>query len=131
MNPLYTIKKSAWAEVTLWRLVLSVLIIPLLIMIYKIITVRREFIEFYDDKIIHKRGIFNVRVDEYAFSGIFSVSVRQDVGGSLFNYGDLTVDAVGSWGGLKLENVKDPQEAKEFLSKHLIKKADIIIHTTE
>ena len=130
MNPLYTIKKSAWAEVTFWRVVLSILIVPLLVMIFKIIAIKQEVIEFYDDKIIHKRGLVNIREDEYVFAGIFGVSVRQGVGGRLFNYGDLKVDVVGSWGDLSLAYIKDPHKAKVFLSKHLVKKADIQTRVT-
>ena len=131
MNPLYTIKKSAWAEITFWRVVLSILIIPLIVMICKIITIKKEIVEFYDDKIIHKRGWLTVKEDEYVFAGVYSVSVSQGIGGSLFNYGNLKVNVVGSWGDLSLDYVKDPHKAKAFLTKNLIKKADIKTRVTD
>lgn len=59
MNPNYTIKKSAWTSITLFRILFIWLIIPALLIIADIIKAKCDKIEFYDDKVIHKSGVLD------------------------------------------------------------------------
>ena len=122
MNPNFIAKKSAWAAVKPLRVLFFFLVIPLLVMIFDIIRIKKEEILFFDDKVVHKRGWLTTKEAEYAFGGVYSVSICQGIFGTMFGYGDLAVDAVGHWGDLSLDHVKDPQKAKAFLAKHMVKR---------
>ena len=50
MKPEFIVKKSAWKAVTFWRIILCWLIIPLLVMIFNIISLKCEKIEFYEEE---------------------------------------------------------------------------------
>ena len=118
MEPIYVAKKSAWSVVSFWEVVFFWLIIPLIVMIIKIAIAKHETVEFYEDRIIEKSGILSKNENQKVFPSVQSVSVNQTFGGRLFNYGDVSVDFVGSV-ALSLEGIKKPQELKSFLQKRV------------
>ena len=59
MQPNYVARKSVLPAFTFWRIILFFLIVPLIVLIYDIIARKKEVIEFYDDKIVYKKGVFN------------------------------------------------------------------------
>ena len=58
-TPNFVAKKSAWAAVTVLRVLFFWLIIPLIIMIVDIMIKKSERIEFYDDYIIQRSGVLS------------------------------------------------------------------------
>ena len=108
MKPELVVKKSAWKAVTFWRIILFWTIIPLIVMIFHIISLKCESIEFYNDKVIVKRGVLNKKERKTAFVGINSVSLERTLWGRIFNYGNITIDNVGKW-DINTQAVKNPK----------------------
>ena len=130
MKPEFIVNKSAWKAVTFWRIVLCWLIIPLLVMVFNIISLKCEKIEFYEDKIIVKSGVLNKKERKTSFIGINSVSIEQSLAGRIFNYGDLRVDAVGKW-DVNTLGVKQPKKVMAYLETKIVKKESVTIVSNE
>ena len=120
-TPNFVAKKSAWAAVTLLRVLFFWLIIPLIIMIIDIMVKKSERIEFYDDYIIQRSGVLSKKEKRSAMVGIMGVSVSQTVGQRIFGYGDVVVDIVGKW-NINTNDIANPNALKEYLEP-LISKA--------
>ena len=120
MQPLYTAKKSGWAGVTPLCVIFFFLIIPLIIMIFRIIAAKHTRIEFYDDHICVKSGWFSDNERNMVFMGIVSVSSHQNMWGILFNYGDVIVDAVGQW-DVSCDHIKNPKGLQNYLQTRIVK----------
>lgn len=118
-TPIYVAKKSAWKAVTPFRILFCWLIIPLFAMIAQIISLKNENIEFYEDSIITKKGIVSKDESRFAFSGVIGVSVKQGVGGRIFNYGDVKVDIVGRNWDIDTKGIHNPQALKQFLETRI------------
>ena len=121
-RPNYVATKSAWKAITFWRVVFFWLIIPLIIMIVKIIVLKHERIEFYEDKIIVKSGVLSKNERKSVFLGVLSVSVNQSLWGRMFGYGDVNVDVVGKW-DVNLEGVCKPKELEAYLETKIVHKS--------
>ena len=130
VKPNYVATKSAWKAITFWRVVFFWLIIPLIIMIVKIIVLKHERFEFYEDKIIVKSGVLNKKERKTSFIGINSVSIEQSLAGRIFNYGDLRVDAVGKW-DVNTLGVKQPKKVMAYLETKIVKKESVTIVSNE
>ena len=120
MSPNYVTRKSILPAFKFWRVILFFLIVPLIILIYNIIALKNDITEFYDDKIVHKKGVFSKSETTTAFMGVYAVTVEQSFFGRIFNYGDINIDAVGKW-DVNLDGVKNPKGLKEYLEQHTIK----------
>ena len=120
MEPNYVAKKSVWSAITFWGVVACILIIPIFILVFKIIAVKKFRIEFYDDKIITYKGLINTQKKQTVFFGVTSTSVNQNLWGHLFNYGDVTVDCVGKW-DVDTTYIKNPSELESFLQTKIVK----------
>jgi len=116
VKPNYVIRKSAWSVVRPWHILLFFLIVPLIIMIVKIINVKDDTISFYNNKIVHRSGIFSKHEKTTILTRVLSVTVKQTFWGRIFNYGTIYVDVVGKW-DFNLRGVKNPMGAKEYLEK--------------
>lgn len=114
MRPNYVARKTAWCAVKPMRVIFFWLIIPLIIMIVDIIAKKKEVIEFYDDKIVTKKGILSRSETTSAFVGVLSVSVNQSLLGRIFDYGNVKVDAVGRW-DIATDGIKNPGGLKKYL----------------
>ncbi len=123
-QPNYIARQSAWAAVTFWRVILSILIIPLIVMIVDIFVKKRNVIEFYDDYIIEKSGLISKREKRSAFTGVIGVSVSQSFGQRIFRYGDVQVDVPGKW-DINTKNVANPYGLKRYLEGKLIKRSQV------
>ena len=120
-TPNFVAKKSAWAAVTLLRVLFFWLIIPLIIMIIDIMVKKSERIEFYDDYIIQRSGVLSKKEKRSAMVGIMGVSVSQTFGQRIFGYDDVVVDVVGKW-NINTNDIANPNALKEYLEP-LISKA--------
>ena len=124
MKPNYVATKSAWRAVTFWRVVLFWLVIPLVIMIIDIVAAKRDVLEFYDDKVIHKSGILAKNETQTLFTGVMAVSVAQSVVGRMFNFGDVRVDVQGKW-DIDTDMISNPFGLKQYLETKTVKAASI------
>ena len=119
MKPNYVAKKSIWSAITFWRVLLFWLIIPLIVMIIGIIAAKKETIEFYDEKVILKKGIIARSEKQTIFSGVLAVSVEQSVLGRMFNYGNVRIDVQGKW-DIDTTMVSNPHGLKEYLENKAV-----------
>ena len=115
-KPNYVMKKSSWSVIKWWHILFGILIIPLLIMLWKIINIKDETISFYDNKIVQKSGILNKYEKTTIMTRVLSVTIKQTLWGRIFNYGDIVVDVVGKW-DVDTKGIKSPRKAKEYLEK--------------
>lgn len=99
-------------------------------MIFHIIFLKSESIEFYSDKVIVKSGILNKKERKSSFVGINSVSIIQSLWGRMFKYGDLRVDAVGKW-DINTSGIKNPKAVVEYLETKIITKDSVNIISHE
>lgn len=118
MQPNYVAKKSAWTAVSIWTILLCWLIFPVIVMIFKIIALKAESIEFYDQKVVQRSGIIAKRERQSLLTNVTSVSVNQSVLGRIFNYGDVQVDLIGKW-DINTNGISNPHKLKEFLENYL------------
>lgn len=116
VKPNYVMKKSAWSVVRPWHILLCFLIVPLIIMIFKIINIKDESISFYNNKVVQRSGIFSKHEKTNILTNVLSVSVYQSFWGRLFNYGNISVDVMGQW-DVDMRGIKDPMKAKAYLEK--------------
>ena len=121
MNPNYTAKKSVVPVLNIWLILLCWLVIPLIIQIVKILTVKAYSIEIYDEKIVTKSGFLNKNENQSVFSGVYSVSISQTLFGRIFGYGDIRVDCPGKW-DIDTRGIKNPKEFKKFLETKITAK---------
>ncbi len=125
MQPNYVARKSILPAFTFWRIILFFLIVPLIVLIYDIIARKKEVIEFYDDKIVCKKGVFNKSETTAAFMGIYAVNVHQSIFGRIFNYGNVKVDAVGRW-DINSNGIKNPKGLKAYLEQYTVESANAV-----
>ncbi len=120
ITPNYVAKRSAWSAVTFWRVVLSILIVPLIIMIFDIIVKKHDYIEFYDDYVIQHSGLLSKNQKKCAFLGVMSVSVSQTFWQRILNYGYVKVNMVGKW-DISTEDIADPDGLESYLESKIVK----------
>lgn len=116
VKPNYVIKKSAWSVIRPWHILLGFLIVPLIIMIIQIINIKDESISFYNNKIVHRSGIFSKHEKTTVLTRVLSVSLKQTLWGRICNYGTLYVDMAGPW-DINMRGIKNPAKAKEYLER--------------
>ncbi len=119
MKPNYVAKKSVMSVLSFWGIVACILIIPIFILIYKIVEVKKFRIEFYDDKIITYSGLINKRKKHTVFMGVTSTDIQQTLFGQIFNYGDIIVDCVGKW-DVDTNYIKNPAKLEEYLQTKIV-----------
>ena len=118
--PNYVAKKSCWSVITFLGIIACILIIPIFVLIYKIVAAKKYRIEFYDDKIIIYKGIINKQKKQMTFMGITGTTVKKGLKGSIFGYGDVEVDCVGSW-DIDTKGIKNPEKLDEYLQTKIVK----------
>ncbi len=123
-KPNYVAKKSAWSAVTLFRVLLFWLIIPLIIMIVDIIIKKHEIIEFYDDYVVKKSGVLSKKEKRVALIGVVGVSVSQTIWGRICNYGDVCIDVVGKW-DVNTSQLAKPNGLKNYLEPFITKASNL------
>ena len=90
------------------------LIVPIFLMIYMIIEVKKFRIEFYKDKVIMHRGFLHTEERQSILTTIVGVRINRSIAGNIFNYGDVVVDMVGRW-DIDTRAIKDPVALKNHL----------------
>ena len=118
MQPNFVAKKSLWGAISIWSILFFWLIIPIFVIIFKMISLKCESIEFYDQRVIQKSGILAKKERQSVLTNIVSVSVNQSLWGGIFNYGDVQVDLIGKW-DIDTRGISRPHELKNFLEKYL------------
>ena len=83
-------------------------------MLFHILFIKCEYIAFYDDEIVTKRGVFKKKVKTSPFLGVLSVSVDQTFWGRFFKYGNVVVDTFGRW-DVALVKIAKPEKLKRYL----------------
>ncbi len=119
MKPNYIAKKSAWSCVSFWWILACVLVIPLIVLIFRIIAVKHYALEFYDDKIIIKSGWLNTKKTQMVFMGVTAVSVEQSLWGKMFHYGNVVVDCVGKWDVNSTTYICNPEALEAYLQTRI------------
>ena len=120
MNPNYVAKKSAWSCISFLWIISCILIVPIFIIAFRIITVKKFCIEFYDDKIVIKSGWLNTKKKQMAFMGVTAVEVEKSIWGHFFGYGDVLVDCVGKWDVDLTTYIKNPEKLEEYLQTRIV-----------
>ena len=124
MQPIFVAKKTAWGGVTPLCLLFFWLVIPLIVMICRIVVIKHQTFEFYDDYVIVKSGVLSKSERKTVFPSVLSVSVSQTLWGRICGYGDLSVDVVGKW-DLDLHGVCNPAALKEILESKVTAASNI------
>ncbi len=117
MEPDYVAKKSILGECggkIFICILFCWLIVPIFLMIYMIIEVKKFRIEFYKDKVIMHRGFLHTEEQQSILTTIVGVRINRSIAGNIFNYGDVVVDMVGRW-DIDTRAIKDPVALKNYL----------------
>lgn len=117
MKPDYVAKKSILGECggkIFICILFCWLIVPIFLMIYMIIEVKKFRIEFYKDKVIMHRGFLHTEERQSILTTIVGVRINRSIAGNIFNYGDVVVDMVGRW-DIDTRAIKDPVALKNHL----------------
>ena len=95
-----------------------ILIIPLIILIFKIISIKSYTLTIDGTKITEHGGIFNKYDRQTLLTNVVGVDVSQTFFGRIFGYGNVHVDLVGKR-DLWLNGIKQPDKLKEFLQQYV------------
>lgn len=120
----FVAKKSVCSVINFWSVVSCILIIPAIILAFRIIEVKKETITFYSDKVVIKKGWLNTSEKTFVFVGVFSVDITQTLLGNIFNYGSLKVDFVGKH-DINTTYIKNPRALKEYLETKIVEKNNV------
>ena len=121
MKPNLVVTRSVFSVISFWRILSCIFIIPIFILIFRIIKVKKYRIEFYDDKyIIYSGGIFSTRKQQSVFLGVTYTSIKQSLHGRIFNYGHVFVDCVGRW-DVDTTYIKNPKKLDAYLQTKIVK----------
>jgi uncharacterized membrane protein YdbT with pleckstrin-like domain len=118
MTPNYVVKKSVVPVLNFWLILFFWLIVPLIVQICRIVIAKSYSVEFYDNKIVTKSGVFNKSETQSVLVAVNSVSLEQSFMGRIFNYGSVMVDCRGKW-DVDTEGIKDPRGLKEYLESRI------------
>lgn len=113
-------RKSAWAEMTLLKVLFCWLIIPVIV---AIVIAKHYNVHIGQKTISVKDGVFNISNSEYAVAGITEINVYQSFFGRIFNYGTVNISLAGNK-YVSLEGILAPNEIKAFIESQLNKTAN-------
>lgn len=117
MQPNYVAKKSVAGECggkIFLCVLLCWLIVPIIIMICLIVKTKKFRLEFYDTRVIMRRGVFNTEERLSILTTVVGVRINQSFGGKIFNYGDVIIDVIGHW-DVDTTALKEPNELKRYI----------------
>lgn len=101
----------------------GVMLIAGLVALIEAVAMRSNTIEFYEKKYIIKSGVLNKHESEALLTNLVSVSVSQTLGGSMFNYGNVSINVIGKH-DIRLTGVKNPHDLKHYI-EGLMNKTDM------
>ena len=93
-------------------------IVCLIVLICDIIA--RPRFEFYDNRVVKKKGLFETKEQYGVFVGVYTVNVIQGFWGKIFNYGDVIVDYPGYW-NLDTKRLAAPHRLRKYLQTRMTK----------
>lgn len=115
MKPAYVAKKSILPAFTIGRILFCWLIIPVFFIIADIIKLKCDYVEFYDNYVIVKKGVFVKSETKTIFPKVTGVNTRVN----FLGFGDVVVDVIGKW-DVRLVGVTKPNELRAFLEKRMV-----------
>ncbi len=92
-------------------------VIGALMLIFSALAAHAYRIQIYDDHIIVREGLINVKERRSVLTPIVGVSVSQSLWGKLCNYGNVHIDKQGKGWDISSEYISHPAEFKSFLEK--------------
>lgn len=116
MKPDYVLRKSIVKSLNVFLILGSILVVPLVVQIVKIINALSDKTVFYGRKIVRSKGIIHKDKRQSELTGSFKVKVIQTKIGTFFNYGDVQVEGHDKW-KFTLVGVKKPYELKKYLEE--------------
>ena len=103
-------------DISLWTVILAGwTLIFLIAMIWTLIIIRCNYIEFYDSYVIQKKGVIFRESKKTIFPQITAVKTSRN----FFGYGDVIIDVVGPW-DVDLTKIKRPEDVREYLVDHMV-----------
>lgn len=116
MKPDYVLRKSIVKSLNVFLILGSILVVPLVVQIVKIINALSDKTVFYGRKIVRSKGVIHKDKRQSELTGSFKVKVIQTKIGTFFNYGDVQVEGHDKW-KFTLAGVKKPYELKKYLEE--------------
>ncbi len=117
-SPNFVAKRSGFAAVTVKRVVFFWLIIPLIVMIVDAIIKSSERVYFYDNYLIHKKGILGKDERKIKMTGIIGLKVKQRFMQRIFNRGNVRIEILDNW-DINITGLKRTRQLKEFLNQYI------------
>lgn len=106
---------------SIWTPILAVWMLYYLIQwICVIIAIRHQYVEFYDDFVIRKSGVFRKRSRRTIFPQLTSVSASKHI----LNWGEVIIDVVGPW-DVDLTDIARPGALRDYLLDHMVNSAAV------
>ena len=116
MKPDYVLRKSVIKSLNVFLILGSILVVPLVVQIVKIINSLSDKTVFYGRKIVRSKGVIHKDKRQSELTGSFKVKIIQTKIGTFFNYGDVQVEGHDKW-KFTLVGVKKPYELKKYLEE--------------
>lgn len=115
MKPVLVVRKSLWSILWtfIWCIALCVLIVPVGYLVYRIISLKHDYFEIYDDRYVHYSGVVNINKHERVLTDVLTVDTSKSFIGNLCNYGNVTVNVIGR-DNLYFTDIKDPELVENF-----------------
>lgn len=92
-------------------------IVGIISLIFCFLRASHAQILLYENRIVTKSGLFNVRETESIMSPIIGVSVTRPFWGRVFGYGHVFIDKIGKGWDVNTRYVKRPEEFKQALER--------------
>lgn len=134
-RPKFIARRSAWRAVK-WQILVSylpiialsfitpwfliALLVPTIILIWRIFDCMHETIEFYDNRIVVVDTWLVKREHSFALLGLLSVTMHKSIIGRILNYGTVKLDVVGKC-DIDTTFIKNPETLISYLNSVLSK----------
>ena len=96
-----------------------VALVTFIVQLYLLEEAHVHICEFYENRVVEKRGVFSIQEKQKVFLGVYTVTVRQTLAGRMFNYGDVIVDSPGDWDAKQTFGIHNPHGLKRYLEKRI------------
>ena len=104
-----------------WWIVLGLwCVFPIMILVVKITILKCKYIEFYDNCVIERWGVFNKHTKKTVFPEVTAVTTQKNILG----YGDVYIDVVGPW-DVTFDDMAKPDDLRDFLVYHMLNSAAV------
>ena len=118
LPPLYETVSELFSS---WWVVLGAwCVFPITICVVKVIILRHKYIEFYDNCVIERWGVFNKHTKKTVFPEVTAVTTQKNILG----YGDVFIDVVGPW-DVKFDDMSKPDDLRDYLVYHMLNDAAV------